>query len=122
MTLAFQSMLLSVLLVCAAIAALPLQLFTVEPRLSSPLRPALSQPGVWVVENPRGQWFVNGALRSKDHVGSMLKKEGSTQVVHYLPSDALQLSQIKMSLRWLRSLAPNAVVLELAPQQFSSSP
>ena len=118
MTLAFQSLVLAVLVVCGAVVVLPMQLLSGEPSLSTPLRPPLRQPGIWVVESLKGQWFVNGAPHRQGDLVALLKEQGKTQLIHYLPSDALPLHRVTSSLRWLRSLAPNAVVLEPPPQPF----
>ena len=122
MTLAFQSMMMAVLVVCGAVAAIPSLLRPSEPRLPPPLHVGLQQPGLWLVENSKGQWFVNGGPSAKSHIVSMVEKQARRQVIHYLPSDALPLERVGSSLRWLRSIAPNSVVLELSPQQFSSTP
>lgn len=122
MTLAFQSMLMAVLVVCTAVAAIPALFRPVEPRLSPPLHVGLQQPGLWLVENPKGQWFVNGGPTARSQIISVVKNQARTQVIHYLPSDALPLERVGSSLRWLRSFAPNSVVLELSPQPFSSTP
>lgn len=122
MTLAFQSMLMAVLVVCAAVAAVPSLLRPAEPRLSPPLHGGLQHPGLWLVENPKGQWFVNGGPTAKSQIVSVVKTHARSQVIHYLPSDALSLERVGSSLRWLRSFAPNSVVLELSPQPFSATP
>lgn len=122
MTLAFQSLVMAVLLVCGAVAVLPLQLNGLEPSLSNPLRAGLRQPGLRVVESPRGQWFVNGSPRRQTELVELIQGQGKDRLIHYLPSDALPLQRVSRSLRWLRSLAPNAVVLEPPSPTFSPSP
>ncbi|MFM7465625.1 MAG: hypothetical protein ACKO28_09190 [Cyanobium sp.] len=119
MNLAFQSLLMLLLLVCGAVVVLPYWLFRPDPSLSPPLRLGLKQPGIWVVESGKDQWFVNGALHAKADLAALLKEQSQKQLVHYLPSDALPLQRVTTSVQWLRSLAPNAVVLELPPQRFS---
>jgi hypothetical protein len=118
MTLAFQSLLMLVLLVCGAVVVIPFRLLRPDPSHSPPLRLGLNQPGLWVVESGKDQWFVNGALRAKGDLASLLKEQGQKKLIHYLPSDALPLERVTTSLQWLRTLAPNAVVLELPPQGF----
>ena len=122
MKLAFQSLLMAVLVVCGAVVVIPIRLMRPDPSLSPALRSGLHQPGIWVVESLKGQWFVNGVLHAKADLVALLKEQGQNQMIHYLPSDALPLQRVTTSLQWLRSLAPNAVVLELPPQQFSLSP
>jgi hypothetical protein len=122
MTLAFQSLLMAVLVVCGAVVVIPIRMLNPDPSLSPALRSGLHQPGLWVVESLKGQWFINGSLRAKADLVAVLKEQGQNQMIHYLPSDALPLQRVATSLQWLRSLAPNAVVLELPPQQASPSP
>lgn len=122
MTLAFQSMLMLVLVVCGAVVLLPLRLLSPAPTLSPPLRSGLNQQGIWLVESLKGQWFLNGVLHAKGDLVALIKEQGQNQLIHYLPSDALPLQRVTTSLQWLRSLAPNAVVLELPPERFSPSP
>lgn len=122
MTLAFQSLVMVVLVVCGSVALIPLRLVGPEPSLSPALRSGLRQPGLWVVESIKGQWFVNGAFHAKADLVALLKEEGQTQMIHYLPSDALPLQRVTSSLQWLRSLAPNAVVLELRSRPLTPSP
>ena len=122
MTLAFQSLLMAVLVVCGAVVVIPIRMLNPDPSLSPAPRSGLHQPGLWVVESLKGQWFINGSLRAKADVVAVLKEQGQDQMIHYLPSDALPLQRVATSLQWLRSLAPNAVVLELPPQQASPSP
>lgn len=115
MTLAFQALLLLVLLVCGTVWSVAVSFGQASPRLSSPLRNDLQPPGLWIVENPRGEWFVQGAWKSRADLSKLLQKQGRNQKIHYLPSDALQWQRVARSLRWLRSQAPGAVVLELPP-------
>ena len=122
MTLAFQSLVMVVLVVCGSVAVIPLRLLSPEPSLSPALRSGLRQPGLWVVESINGQWFVNGAFHTKADLVALLKGQGQTQMIHYLPSDALPLQSVTTSLHWLRSLAPKAVVLGLPTQLFTPAP
>ena len=115
MTLAFQALVMLVLLVCGVVTTVALPLRQAAPRLSPPLRTDLQSPAVWIVENPRGEWFVQGVPKSRADLSSLLQKRGPHQKIHYLPSDALPLQRVAGSLRWLRSLAPGAVVLEPPP-------
>lgn len=120
MTLAFQSMVMLVLLVCGAVAVLPALLMPSAPRVTPALRLGLKQPGLWIVENPKGQWFVNGYPQSSSTLVRLVQSQGRSQMIHYLPSDTLQLQKVMLSLRWLRSLAPGSVVLELPPTTWPS--
>lgn len=115
MSLAFQSLVMMVLLVCGAVAVMPVLLVQPNPRPSPPLRQGLQGPGLWLVENPKGQWFLNGDLLSRRDLAKHVQRQSRQQIIHYLPSDALQLEKVTTSLRWLRSLAPGSVVLELPP-------
>lgn len=122
MTLAFQSLVLAVLVVCGSVAMLPLQLISPSATLSRPLRPGLRHPGLRVVESPKGQWFVNGSPHRQNELVGLIRDQGQDRLIHYLPSDALPLQRVTRSLRWLRSLAPNAVVLEPPPPSITPSP
>lgn len=115
MTLTFQALLMMVLLVCGAVAYLPVVLLQPEPHRSPPLRSGLKNPGLWLVENPEGQWFLNGALQSQLDVQRLVRSQAQKQVIHYLPSDALPLETVSRSLRTLRTMASGSVVLELPP-------
>lgn len=115
MTLAFQSMVMLVLLVCGSVGVIPVLLLQPNPRLSPPLRQGLQGPGLWLVENPKGQWFLHGDPLSRLDLTKLVQRQGRQQIIHYLPSDALQMEKVSTSLRWLRSLAPGSVVLELPP-------
>lgn len=113
MTLAFQSLLMVVLVVCGSVAVIPLWMVSPKPSPSPALRLGLRQPGFWVVESITGQWFVNGTFHAKADLVALVREQGQSHLVHYLPSDALPMQRVTTSLQWLRSLAPNAVVLEL---------
>lgn len=115
MTLAFQSLLMIVLLLSGTVTILPLLLREVVPQTPTPLRAGLHQPGLWIVESLEGRWYINGVLKSRRDLERMLRRQTVPEIVHYLPSDALSFENVTRSLRWLRSLAPGAVVLELSP-------
>lgn len=115
MTLAFQSMLMLVLLVSGAVAVVPAVLRPSRPQLSPALRADRASPALWLVETPQGQWMIHGAPHSPREVERLLRRRAPQQLVHYLPSDALPFGRVSRSLRWLRGLAPAAVVLELPP-------
>lgn len=115
MTLAFQAMVMMVLAICGAVAAVPTLLTRPDPKLSPPLRVGLERTGLWIVESPKDLWFVNGLRSSRADLEKLFTRKQSNQMIHYLPSDALSLDHVSRSLRWLRSLAPGAVVLELPP-------
>lgn len=106
---------MAVLLVCGAAAFSPLILFSSQPRNSPPLRPGLQRPGFWIVESSKGEWFVNGTRQSRSDISRFVRRHGRSWMMHYLPSNALPLEKVSLSLRWLRSLAPGSVVLELPP-------
>ncbi|MEB3242910.1 MAG: hypothetical protein VKO44_04670 [Cyanobacteriota bacterium] len=115
MTLAVQSLVLVVLMVCGAVAAVPLLLARPGARLTPALRVAPSSPSIWLVESQSGQWFINGSEVARANLPRLLRRQDHGPLVRYLPSDALPLARVSTSLRWLRSLAPGAVVLELPP-------
>jgi hypothetical protein len=115
MTLAYQSLVMLVLLVSGSVAMVPALLSGSTPRPSPPLRQALSNQGLWIVQNPKGEWFIQGKVRSSTDLAKDLQTRGRQQSIHYLPSDALPFEKVASSLRWLRSLAPGSVVLELPP-------
>lgn len=115
MSLAFQSLLSTVLMVCGAVAFLPMLWLKPQPHVSPPLRAGLQRPGIWLVENPKGQWFWNGAPQSKRDLAALLRRQGRKPLIHYLPSDALPLENVASSLTWLRSLVPGTVVLDFPP-------
>jgi hypothetical protein len=116
MTLAFQTMLMVVLLVSGSVAFIPLLLRDATPRPTPSFRASsLRQPGLWIVENGKGEWFVNGVPVSPDRLVQLLRGQGRQRIAHYLPSDALPLARVARSLRRLRTLTPGAVVLELPP-------
>ncbi|MEB3335740.1 MAG: hypothetical protein VKP70_12240 [Cyanobacteriota bacterium] len=116
MTLAFQSLLMTVMVVVGTVALLPWLLRESRPQPGPPLT-ARSGPGeLWIVETPGGQWFLNGDPRSRRELERLLRRRGGGPLVHYLPSDALPLATVTRSLGWLRTLAPGAVVLDLPPR------
>jgi hypothetical protein len=115
MTLAFQSLLMMVLLVTVTVALLPGILRESRPKPSPPLLSASGHGGLWIVETPKGRWYSNGTLHSRADLEDLVRRHRSGGRIHYLPSDALPVERVTSSLRWLRSLAPGAVVLELPP-------
>ncbi len=117
MNLAFQSLLMLVLVVSGTVAVLPLALQRPAPapfHSSSPA-PVNGDAALWLVESPHGHWRVNGALLSATDLGRLLQRRSRQQRVHYLPSDALSFARVSRSMRWLRAHSPGAVVLELPP-------
>ena len=115
MTLAFQALVMAVLMVCGAAAYWPVLLLQPNPHRSVPLRPGLQRLGLLIVESPTGQWFVNGVPQSQRDIKAIFLQHDPKPIIHYLPSDALPLAQVSRSLQRLRSLAPGAVVLNLPP-------
>lgn len=113
MTLAVQSLVMVVLMVCGAATAVPILLARPGARLTPALRVTPASPSIWLVESQSGQWFFDGSLVARTDLPSLLKRRDHIPLVRYLPSDALPLARVSTSLRWLRSLAPGAVVLEL---------
>lgn len=116
MSLAYQSLLMMVLLVCSAATAVPMFLLPRNPRLApASLNTRNLQPGLFLIENGKGEWFVNGTFQPKKNLVSQLQSTDQSQVIRYLPSDALELRQVAASLRWLRGNASGSVVLEIMP-------
>jgi hypothetical protein len=124
MNLAYQSLLMLVLLVTGTVAVLPLSLRgTVPPTLRSQApAPVYRGTPLWLVESPNGQWRVNGDLVSSKDVGRLLQRRSRQQRVHYLPSDALPFERVSRSMRWLKTHSPASVVLELPPGARQLSP
>lgn len=116
MTLAFQSLIMMVLLVTGTVALLPVVLRDSVPRSTPSPRSGLRQPAMRIVETPGGQWYVNGALVPRGQLARLLRGQGGRAAAAYLPSDALPLGRVARSLHWLRSLAPGSVLLDLAPE------
>jgi hypothetical protein len=115
MTLALQSLLMTVMVVVGTVALLPLLLRESRPQPGTPLTSRLRPGALWIVETPGGQWYLNGQPQSRRDLERLLRRQGRGPMVHYLPSDAVPLGTVTRSLRWLRTLAPGAVVLELPP-------
>ncbi|MFN7631404.1 MAG: hypothetical protein ACK5Q7_02975 [Cyanobacteriota bacterium] len=115
MSIAFQCLLMMVLLVSGSVAFFPLQLLQPEPRRSATLPSGLQRSSLWIVENPKGQWFVNGAPHTLQDLQGLLQRARPQSTIRYLPSDALPLERVTRSLQKLRSLAPGSVVLDLVP-------
>lgn len=117
MNLAYQSLLMLVLLVSGSVAVLPLALRESAPMASpSPSRrPEVGASALWLVETPKGRWLVNGASLPPGDLEGLLQRRAHQQRVHYLPSDALPFLRVSQSLRWLRQRTPGAVTLELPP-------
>ncbi len=116
MSLAYQSLFISVLIVVGVVSSLPLFLREMyPPRSPVPLRSGLRRPGLWIVESLEGHWYINGQLKSRLDLERTLQRQSRQELVHYLPSNALSLEAVSRSMRWLRTLAPGSVVLELPP-------
>ncbi|MFN9546056.1 MAG: hypothetical protein ACK6AD_03150 [Cyanobacteriota bacterium] len=115
MTLAFQSLLMMVLLVTGTVAVVPFVLRESRPLPSPTLRAGLGPAALWLVESAQGKWSLNGTPHTPQELERLLPTRARSRLVHYLPSDALPLARVSRSLRWLRDLAPASVVLELPP-------
>lgn len=115
MTLAFQSLFMMVLLLCTVLMALPQLFVSQHPRPTRSLTSSQQHSGIFVVENDKGQWFVDGVFQPKTIFVKWVQSTDPSLTIHYLPSDALQLHQVATSLRWLRRITPGSVVLEVMP-------
>ncbi|MEB3319271.1 MAG: hypothetical protein VKO39_14175 [Cyanobacteriota bacterium] len=122
MTLAFQSLLMVVLLVSGAVAVVPVVLRDFPPQAPTAAPARWGASRLWIVETPQGRWLINGVPRTPNDLERLMRRQSPLQRVHYLPSDALPLVRVSRSLRLLRGWTPAAVVLELPPGDRRRSP
>jgi hypothetical protein len=116
MSLALQSLVVLTLLVCAGVASLPLITGAAAPR-PDPGMPPGSAPALRVVEAPGGRWFLNGDPIGRGALADLLRQQGATQPVRYLPSAALGVGQVARSLAWLRRSGAAAAVLAIPERE-----
>jgi len=101
------------LLVCGAVASLPLVVTRTLPKSQPPLAASPLSSHHWIVEAPGDRWFVDGDPISRADLANRLRLDGEQGLQHFLPSASLSMGEVKRSLQWLRSLSPNPVLLAL---------
>jgi len=101
------------LLVCGAVASLPLVVTKTVPKSQPPLAASPLSTHHWIVEAPGDRWFVDGDPISRSDLANRLRQDGEQGLQHFLPSASLSMGEVKRSLQWLRSLSPNPVLLAL---------
>jgi len=118
MSLMLQSLVALTLLTCGAVAAVPVVVARPEP-VASEGDPAAAMAGesLRLVESAGGRWFLNGDPIGKVALADLLRQQGSTQPVRYLPSAALGVREVARSLAWLRRSGAAGAVLAIPPGQ-----
>jgi hypothetical protein len=102
------------LLVSGATAALPALWLTRAPQARpAPKEGAAAATTLWLVRGAGRHWFVNGEPITAATLAQLLKSEGATADVRFLPSSALAIGEVSEALSWLRRQGGGAVVLEL---------
>jgi hypothetical protein len=103
------------LLICGAVAGLPAivrpSMLRSVPR-SVPQASGSMDRELWVVQAPGERWFLNGAAISRDQLATRLRRSGSSDHIHHLPSAALSMAEIHRGMQWLRQ-GGASVALEL---------
>jgi len=110
MSLMLQSLVALTLLTCGAVAAVP-----VAADADAPL--SVAGESLRVVEAPGGRWFLNGDPIGRGALADLLRQQGATQPVRYLPSAALGVGQVAQSLAWLRRSGAVAAVLAIPERE-----
>jgi hypothetical protein len=113
MSYAVPSLVALTLLVCGAVASLPVVVTRTIPKSQPPLAEQPVGTPHWIVEAPDDHWFVDGDPISRLDLANRLSQDGEQGLQHFLPSASLSMGQVKRSLQWLRSLSPHPVVLDL---------
>ena len=118
MSLALQSLVYLTLIVCGAVAAMPLVVGGPEP-VAEEGNDADSIPPetLRVVESPGGRWFLNGEPITRSSLGNLLRQQVPEPRVQYFPSSALAMGQVGRSLIWLRRNGADGAVLAMPPSQ-----
>ncbi|MCX5954168.1 MAG: hypothetical protein NTZ40_11905 [Cyanobacteria bacterium] len=113
MSYAVPSLVALTLLVCGAVASLPLVVTRTVPKSQPPLTAEPLGNPHWIVEAPGDRWFVDGAPISRLDLANRLRLDADQGLQHFLPSASLSMGEVKRSLQWLRSLSPHPVLLDL---------
>ena len=118
MTLMLQSLVALTLLTCGAVAAVPVLVDRPEP-VPADADASLAGAGesLRVVEAPGGRWFLNGDPIGRGALADLLRQQGATQPVRYLPSAALGVGHVAHSLAWLRRSGAVAAVLAIPERE-----
>ena len=101
------------LLVSGATAALPALWLTRAPQARPAPKEGAAATTLWLVRGAGRHWFVNGEPITAVALAQLLKSEGATADVRFLPSSALAIGEVSDALSWLRRQGAAAVVLEL---------
>ena len=118
MSLMLQSLVALTLLTCGAVAAEPVVVDRPEPVAADADAPlAVAGESLRVVEAPGGRWFLNGDPIGRGALADLLRQQGATQPVRYLPSAALGVGQVARSLAWLRRSGAAAAVLAIPERE-----
>lgn len=102
------------LLVSGTTAALPALWLTRAPAARPAPKEGAAATTLWLVRGAGRHWFVNGEPITAPALAQLLKSEGATADVRFLPSSALAIGEVSDALGWLRRQGAAAVVLELA--------
>ena len=113
MNFAVPSLVALTLLVCGAVASLPLLVSRTVPKSQPPLAEQPLGSPHWIVEAPGDRWFVDGDPISRLDLANRLRQDREQGLQHFLPSGALSMGEVKRSLQWLRHLSPHPVLLDL---------
>ncbi len=118
MSLMLQSLVALTLLTCGAVAAVPVVVDRPEPVAADADAPlAVAGESLRVVEAPGGRWFLNGDQIGRGALADLLRQQGATQPVRYLPPAALGVGQVARSLAWLRRSGAAAAVLAIPERE-----
>lgn len=118
MSLALQSLVALTLIICGAVGAMPLVVGRPEPVLNERNASAsTASDSLWVVESPGGRWFLHGEPIGRDALGTLLRQQSPSPLVHYLPSASLPVGHVARSLTWLRRSGGDGAVLAMPPAQ-----
>jgi len=113
MSYALPSLVALTLLVCGAVASLPLLVTRTVPKSLPPLAAQPLGSPHWIVKAPGDHWFVDGDPISRLDLANRLRQDSDQGLQHFLPSAALSMGEVKRSLQWLRSLSDHPVLLDL---------
>lgn len=103
------------LLICGAVAGLPLLLQERKPRMVA-LQATAGSP-LWVVRDLKGRWHLNGEPLPAPALARTLAQMHRRRPVHFLPAAGMPVAEVKQSLGWLRHQAGPVVMLPLPEVQ-----